>query len=158
MIGFDHQDAAVPEPVGNKSRRDSQIGGDAHLPVGGLYRETDRGCCIMSDGEGTDLEVAEIDKISGLEFPDIPHPAQTGQRLDSRLVSEHRKIVSSSHDPESAAMIMVFMGDENGVEIICLDTDPLKTPRKFASGQPRVDQDAALAAFYIQSISLASAG
>ncbi len=158
MIRFDHQDAALAQPVGYQSGRDPQVSGHADLAGSRLYGEADGGSCIMGYRKGADLNVPEVDVIANVEFADIGDAAEAGQCFQCRFMGENRKVMPPRHGTESATMVLMFVGNEDGIQVVGLDTDKGQTPSKLPPGKPRVDQDATFIAFYVQSIALASAG
>ena len=153
MVELHHQTIAITEPEIDKSGGDAGIGADTQPDTAIIDDETHWICSIVGYGEGTDLQISEINHLAGFKFTPLE---ELGQGFPSpaigTLVGKYRHSTAPGDDPDAAYVIVMFMGDEHPVQTIDIPTDAGQPAGNLLAGETAVYEDGGGTAFNVNRI------
>jgi len=148
VIGFEDQAIGLAEMDFNEFGHVAEIRTDGDFCAIGAESETNRVGGIMRDGEGVDVDVANDKALAGL---DGLHSAKAfakciGHDALERGHGGFGNVERSFPEPQdlrkAVAVVRVFVGDENGVEMVDFSLNGSKASKGFTFAKASVDEDA----------------
>lgn len=141
----------------NEGGNNSQICGDTDPPFGAFDEKADRIACVMSDGKRVDRKILDGERLASLKLDDL-------RFFEARLELPACQTTDDKGDPEPApqcagppGVVMVFVTDQDGIEIAARHADERKPVEKFRCGEPAIYQELCGAGFYINRVPFAAA-
>lgn len=149
VIGFEQQHLHAAQMDFDRFRHVAEIGGHADFDAFGMEAEADRIDGIVGNGEALDDDVADGPAGACLKRLDrrrraIRLPVDQGR---SELRNEDRERffllrAAPQQARQTGDMVAVFMGDEDGVDIVDVLADGGEAPLQFPDAEAGIDQNA----------------
>ena len=133
VIGFENQAVGIAQVNFYQFRKIAEVRDDGHFDAGGAKSEADRIGSVMRNRERVYVYIADSEMSAGMNrfnaaqalFQTIGQ--HTLQRVESLFGDVERSFVQAQHLRKAVAVIGMFVGDENSVDLI---------ESNFAGGQP----------------------
>jgi len=148
VIGLEDQAVGFAEMNFDEFGHVPEIGDDGHLRAVGAEGEADGVGGVVGNGEGVDVDVTDSEMLASV---DGFHAAKTfgesvGKDLPERahggLGDKEWSFPESESLRQAVAVIGVFVGDEDAVEMVKGSFDSGKAGESFAFAESGVNEDA----------------
>src|SRR5579864_4444191 len=148
MIGFQNETIGVAKMDLDELRHVAEVGDDCELGAIGAESESYRVGGVMRNAEGMNLDVTHSEGLSGMDRFDAAEPfaKSVGKNalhgIHSWLGDVERSFPESEHLRQAAAMVGVFVRDEDAVKVIDGLFNGREAGERFAFAQAGVNEEA----------------
>ena len=164
VIGFENQTIGAAEMDFDEFRHVAEIGDDRHFRAVRLESETDGIGSVMRDGKSMDVDVANRKMLAGMNRFDATEALGKSFGEDalhgpqSGLGDVERGFPKAEHLREAVAVVGVFVGDENTVEMFDCFFDGGEAGESFALTEAGVHEEAGALSLEQRDIARAAGG
>jgi hypothetical protein len=164
VIGFEDQAIGLTEMDAHMIGEVAEIGADGDFSAVGAEGEAHRVGCIVRNGEGVNVNVADGETLAGLDGFDAAKALAEGVRKNA-LQGIHGGFgdveggFPNAQDLRKAvAVVRVFVSDQDGVEAIDFAADGGEASKGFAFAETGVNEDAGGLGFEQREIARTAGG
>jgi len=147
VIGFEDETIGVAEMDFHEFRQITQIGNEGELRAAGLERESDGIGGVVRNREGMDVDIADREFLARLNFLNgIQSFAKSVRQsfvhgVERGLGDVERSFPEAEHLREAAAVVGMFVSDENAVEVVDGPFDGGEAGEGFAFAEAGVHEE-----------------
>ena len=148
VVGFEDQTVGFAQMQLDMIRHVTKIGADGHLGAVGAEGEADGIGGIVREREGVNFDIADGKALAGLDGLDTIEALAKGvrknapERAQGRLGDIQRGFPEAQGLREAAAVVGVFVGDQDAIEAVEISFDGGKTRQRLALAQAGVHEEA----------------
>jgi hypothetical protein len=153
VIGFEDEALRFAEVNFHKLRHVAEVGADRDLDTVGAKRKPDGIRGIVRDGEGVNVNISDGEALAGFDgFHTVQAFAKCFgkaalERGHGRFGDVKRCFPEAKDLRKSVAVVGVFVGDEDGIEMVEIALNGSEASQGFAFAQTSVYQDASAVRF-----------
>lgn len=142
----------------------AQVGNQPYLRAVTTERERDRISGVMRNGEGVHFNVADGEKLAGADGLDATKALaelfgqDAVERVKRGLGYVQRRFPQSENLRQTAAMVQVFVGDEDTIEMTGFNADGGEARESFALAEAGVNEEAGALGLEQSDVARASRG
>jgi len=148
VIGFEDEAIGLAEVDSDVIGEVAEIGADCDFSAVGAEGEADRVGCVVRDGEGVDVDIADGEALAGLDGFDAAEALAKGigedavECIHGRFSDVERRFPEAEDLGQAVAVVGVFVGDKNGVKAVDVALNGGEAGESFAFSEAGVNEDA----------------
>jgi hypothetical protein len=164
VIGFEDHAIGFAEMDFHEFGHVAEIGNDSHFRAVGAEREANGVGGVVGDGEGVDVDVANCEVLAGVNgFNAVEALGESFRKnllegAEGGLGDVERSFPEAEGLRQAVAMIGVFVGDEDAVEMVDGALDGGEAGESFALAEAGVNEDAGAFRFEQGDVARAAGG
>lgn len=153
VIRFQYQTIGIAQMNFYQFRQVAEIGDDGHLRAVRAEGEAHRIGSIVGNRERVDINIANREMLSGVDGFDAAQAffeaigKRALQRIERWFGDVERRFPQAEHLRQAIAMIGVFVGNENAVELLESDAHGSEARKGFALAETAIDEEAGVLGF-----------
>jgi uncharacterized protein len=153
VIGFENQAIGFAQMDLNKLRHIPKIRANGDLAAVGTKRKPDRIGSVVRNREGVHIDVANGKALARLDGLDTAKALAERLRKNAPKLAHRgfgyieRGLPDTENLREAIAMVGVFVGDQDGIEVADVRSNGGKARQGFAFSKPGVNEDAGAVGF-----------
>jgi hypothetical protein len=158
VVGLEHEDIGVPDPVQDVFGDVAEVGDKSDIAARRAHEESHWILCVVRDVEGLDEDIADFEALAGFEEAAIEAASERAFRFFLGGAIAVDGDVEFAGDPDEALdVVAVFVGDEDGVEVLRGSADGRESLSDLAGAQAGVDENPGFGRLDISAIASGTA-